>query len=740
MIKKIQVRQIKLVMGLLVMAISTTVLWGKSMTLIDNGKAKSVLVIPAQAGEQEVLAANELVKHLKMISGVELKIFKGSKIPNGMLPIEIGLSLNPEVKEQIMAKGKIPGSLILRVTPKKIIVAGLGKNGSLYAAYELLEQLGCRWFMPGDIGTVVPKAETVSLKTQTTIQIPSFKGRHLQAAGDKMWKLRNRLGGVNFGGHGMKIKADPKKNPELFCHENGKPTHQLAVSNPTVMKKLIEWAEGYMKKHPKTKYLSLGPNDGAGFGASPWDAGDIDPFHGKISVTDRYVKCFNLILADLQKKYPDVGIAFYAYAQYTRPPLREKPNPKILPVFAPIDVCRFHSIDNPICKERAYIKTLVNGWNKLGTKMFYRGYLFNLADQGLPFSMIDQVRTEIPYYYKKGFIGCRIECMPMWAHHAPALYLATKLMWNAQADSKLIINDFFDKFYGPAAQPAKAYFDFLEKAYKDADYHTGNIYDIPKILTPAIMKQLDSFVLEAQQITKNKEPYAKRVAMLALAQAYGQDNLAMIAALHAFEFKKALAYYKQAEAKQEAGKKMKPAVFWPHACRYLKRFWRDTVESATERVTNGNEIVAKLPDAWLFKKDPREGGEKIGFTKPDYPAKDWKLVKTYSQSWSNQGMRYFKGEVWYRTDVNIPAKFKGREIKLWFGGIDDKAEAWLNGKKLECIKKGAAPSGVHWEFIATPAILFGQKNCLVVKVSNRAVNELGTGGITEPAMFWAKKQ
>ena len=709
------------------------------VSLVKDGKPRSVILLPAKPGRDEAFAAKEIVDHIRKMSGAELQVLKGGRAPSGMIPIEIGLSLNPDVEKLIRARGGDPASFCLRATPQKIIVAGLSQEGTLFAAYELLERLGCRWFIPGDIGVVIPEKRTVALKAGETIQIPSFRGRHLQAAGDRLWKRRNRLGGFDAGGHGMHYKPDPKKHPDYYCQENGKPTHQLAVSNPEVMKHLIAWAKNYMKAHPKTKYLTMGPDDGAGFGSSPWDAGDFDPFHGKISVTDRYVKCFNLILKELQKDYPDVGIAFYSYAQYTRPPVREKPNPKILPVFAPIDVCRLHSIDNPICPERAYIKKLVDGWDALGVKQVYRGYFFNLADQGLPFSMTDQVKSEIPYYHKKGFIACRVECMPMWAHHAPSLYLATKLFWNADADPQAVLDDFFSKFYGPAAKPARAYFDLLEKSYRDADFHTGNIYDIPHILTPDVMRKLAGYVEKAVKAAGKDNVYAKRVAMLSLAQAYGQDNLDMIADLHAFRFKKALDAYKRAEKKIKEGRKTKPPVFWPHAAHYLKRFWADTVKSAAERVSDGNEIVAKLPDEWLFIKDPKEGGEKLGFMNPNHSTKDWKPLKTYSLSWSDQGLRYLKGEVWYRTTVKVPARFKGRKINLWFGGIDDKAEVWINGKKLECLKKGAAPSGVHWEFAATPAVRFGSDNVIVVKISNREVNELGTGGITEPAMLWAEK-
>lgn len=710
------------------------------LNLVVDGKPEAVIILSAKPEKDEALAAQEIIDHIKRMSGSTLLILKGTQASAKMLPIEIGLSLNPVVEKEILAKGTNPDSLILNVKPQKIIIAGLSPQGTLFAAYEFLEQLGCRWFMPGEIGIVVPEKKTISVRMGKTIQVPSFMGRHLQAAGDKIWKRRNRMGGMNTGGHGMPFKPDPKKHPEYYCTENGQLTHILKVSHPEVMKELISWAKGYMKKNPDTKYLKLGPEDGAGFGSSPWDADDFDIFHGKISVTDRYIKCFNLILDEVQKDYPDVGIAFYSYAQYTRPPVREKPNSKILPVFAPIDVCRFHSIDNPICKERSYLKTLVDGWDKTGVQQFYRGYLFNLADQGLPFSMINQVKSEIPYYHKKGFLGCRIECMPMWAHHAPSLYLASKLFWDTNSDSEVIIDDFFQKFYGPARKAVQEYFNKLEKAYYDADYHTGNIYDIPHILTPKVMKELTGLVHQAEKAAGKNNIYAKRVAMLSLAQAYGQDNLDMIADLHAFRFKEALAAYKRADAKLEEGKKMKPPLFWPHAGRYLKRFWSDTIRSAAKRVTDGNEIVAKLSDEWLFIKDPKEDGEKLGFMRPDHSTKDWKPIKTYSLSWSNQGLRYLKGEVWYRTTTKVPAKFRSRKINLWFGGIDDKADVWINGKKLECLKKGAAPSGIHWEFAATPSLKFGTDNVIVVKISNHVVNELGTGGITEPAMLWAEKQ
>jgi hypothetical protein len=86
----------------------------------------------------------------------------------------------------------------------------------------------------------------------------------------------------------------------------------------------------------------------------------------------------------------------------------------------------------------------------------------------------------------------------------------------------------------------------------------------------------------------------------------------------------------------------------------------------------------------------------------------------------------------------VHSKFKGETIHLWLGGVDDQADAWINGQKLECLAKGAAPCGRPWEFDATGALRFDAENVIVIKVTNRALNELGTGGLTGPAMLWTK--
>jgi beta-galactosidase/beta-glucuronidase len=109
-------------------------------------------------------------------------------------------------------------------------------------------------------------------------------------------------------------------------------------------------------------------------------------------------------------------------------------------------------------------------------------------------------------------------------------------------------------------------------------------------------------------------------------------------------------------------------------------------------------------------------------------------LKTFSASWGDQGLRYYKGHAWYRTSVSISEGFRGRKIFLWFGGVDEKAKVWVNGKLLgESPGRAFAP----FELEASEAVRFGETNRIAVLVTNSRLNELGTGGITAPVMFWA---
>lgn len=738
------------------------------VVLVAEGNPGAILLLPETAHADEELAAKEIQEHVEKMSGAKLPIVHqaadGSFAPalsrgeRETALVRIGASLTPDAEKAIRdfagrtapPADPSPSSLLLRVRPSGVALAGLSPEGTLFAAYELLEQLGCRWFMPGEIGTVIPERRTVSLREQETIQIPSFPHRHLQAVAPRLpWYRRMRLGGMVFPScHGLPIQADFKKQPELYALVGGKRhPSQWCVSNPEVLRRTIEAVKNYFRQNPTSPWIGMGPNDGSGFCECPncraLDAGDWDPFSNEMSVTDRYIHFFNAVLAEVHKEFPGKKIAFYCYHVYMRPPLREKPDPCITLAFAPITLCRVHGMNNPICPDRSYYRGIMTAWGKLLPEIFERGYYFNLACPGFPFSKVHCVRDEIPFAKKAGITGWRVECMPAWGVDTPTLYVVTKLYWDADRDVDALLDDFYGSFFGPAAKPMKSYFERMDAALKNADHHTGCSFCVPHFYPPDVRKASLKDLKRAEKLAGNTV-YGKRVAMFRLVFDALEAFDEMIARRNAFDFVMAKAALDRLRKIQEAAVAHDPPLLNPRAApSYTQRFWAQAVERGFEHTTGGNELVAALPDRWRFIIDPRRVGEDLGYWRTELSGGNWQTILTSSASWSDQGLHYYKGDAWYRTTVEIPAKFKGRKIMLWFGGVDESAKVWVNGKLVKVLAGDKLLDETpHWPFIpfdcdATEAVLPGEKNAVAVRVTNVVLDEIGTGGITAPVMFWS---
>ncbi len=77
------------------------------------------------------------------------------------------------------------------------LVAGGSRVGTLYAAYDLVHRLGCRWFAPGELHEEIPPVEAIPELDVT--ERPSFLTRGFLAWEDRgnpdflLWMARNRL-------------------------------------------------------------------------------------------------------------------------------------------------------------------------------------------------------------------------------------------------------------------------------------------------------------------------------------------------------------------------------------------------------------------------------------------------------------------------------------------------------------------------------------------------------------------
>ena len=125
-----------------------------------------------------------------------------------------------------------------------------------------------------------------------------------------------------------------------------------------------------------------------------------------------------------------------------------------------------------------------------------------------------------------------------------------------------------------------------------------------------------------------------------------------------------------------------------------------------------------LNDNWSFQQgDLKYGGREFldhsNWRKLDLPH-DWSVEGTASQELSSCTGYLPGGIAWYRKDLDIPASRDGQKVYVYFEGVYNKSEVFINGKWL-----GIRPNGyISFMYDITPYLNFGGRNALAVRVDH----------------------
>jgi len=175
---------------------------GAAVSLVSDGQAKAVIVVPSQRSRAAGEGAEILREHLLQISGAQLKVIKESdlgqvKIVKGhiesasaKLPAESFILVGEgelAKKLGVSSKGLGPGGIAIRTVGNALVLLGADDKtpsdalGSRYAVTTFLEdELGCRYLWPGESGKVVPKRRTITVKALNIRFSPLFEQRRVR--------------------------------------------------------------------------------------------------------------------------------------------------------------------------------------------------------------------------------------------------------------------------------------------------------------------------------------------------------------------------------------------------------------------------------------------------------------------------------------------------------------------------------------------------------------------------------
>lgn len=751
---------------------------GDGFVLGDNGKSDSKIVVAAEdlpaAGKPKPGAAAraEATYRRWQEDGVEdlqrvVEILTGAKLPveivpaGGKLP-ERGVFIG-SAAEKIFGKMEksAPDKQACRIVAQngRLGLYGESPLATVYAIYGLLDQIGCRWYVPGQLGECLPDlpSRRLVVSAQDRIEMPATIYRGVWFA-DEPFRRRNRMR-EQFdridGAHALENYITEEQriaNPTWCAVLDGErnPTRkQLAWGNPEVSHAVAEKILSILRK-TSAPSISLSPLDQIRFseGAEDTglDAGVWDKTMQTTAISDRLMNFANRIATQVTAELPDTRFGLLAYHHYVQPPVREKPHPAIVPLIAPITYNRIHSMRDDRIESSQGLRSLVEGWGKLSPVAF-RGYSFNLAEPMAPFPQIRRYAEDLPYLIGNNVKYWQTETFPNFESTMHGLHLSTRLTWDPSQDPAKLVQELNQRFYGPAAQSMSEYWELWDNAWNQSTNLAGSAYGYLERF-PAPFLDRARQLLDAAKQEATAEPFAARVKLaresfdLFVAFAKLLENLQSGALA---DLGPASESYRH--KLEELGKQYGDYFFSKkYATRYFDRFWRDVFTQATTVSTGSNRVIGPPISGFTMAPDPENKGGEFGWNRPNFVGDDsWKTITAGLEQWNQKGFMNYFGPMWYRTNVDLAGwrPGPGAALHLWIPLFDDEVGVFVDGQPAPIAgSAGEAPIftakgfSKPATFDLTGLVQPGSNLQITLRTSRNRINELGTGGLLAPIYLY----
>lgn len=521
--------------GLIVLWSSVYGSTGNSVQLVRNGHSAYRIALSGNASEIDKKAAGELQKYLNEISGVSLPIITAPDGADGSL-IWIGSADHIQNFPARLDWQKFEDDgFCIRTEGTSLIIAGGKVKGSLYGVYSFLEKyLGCRKFSP--TVEVIPKRKTITLHPIDDTQVPAIKFRMelFYEPGYADWhKLETFTDNWGLFVHTSSTLVPPEKyfkdHPEYFSKgPSGRvPDAQLCLTNPDVLKIVVQELKERMDKEPNKQFWSVSQNDTWG----PCECDECKKINEEEGSPSGSILAFVNKVAD---EFPDKTISTLAYLYSRAAPKHIKPRKNVNIMLCSIECNRSRSLEADT-GSRSFVKD-VRDWTNLTSNIFLWDYVVQFSNYMSPFPNFRVLQPNIRFFVKNGITSVFEEGNSAMEGEFVELrtYLIAKLLWNPDINVDSVIDDFLKGYYGKAAPHIRKYIDTMHDAL-EASGENLSIYGSPLpskkgYLSLKFMKKYEQFFDEAESTVRHEPVLLERVqaarlplqfAQIEQAKAYG---------------------------------------------------------------------------------------------------------------------------------------------------------------------------------------------------------------------------
>jgi hypothetical protein len=317
-----------------------------------------------------------------------------------------------------------------------------------------------------------------------------------------------------------------------------------------------------------------------------------------------------------------------------------------------------------------------------------------------------------------------------------------RLEWDVNADVDAILDDFFTKWFGPAAAPMQAYYDALEKAFEDSPVHGHEDVILTSIYTDELMATLARYITAAESAASD-ENIKRRLALERAMYEHLVGFVAMEKAKAAGEFAAAARHADALAKSQDRMNKLTPFMGW-HPYKVYECEWERKRMEKLAALTDGpaGKLLVMLPEKVAFRTDPFDDGRFERWQSPEGDLSSWSTLLT-TRGWDAQGLvdkagHPYKGIAWYAFDVDVPASATGQTVFLHMPAVVNETWLWVNDRYA-----GHRDYMMPWfrpqpaEFEITRLLKPGTRNRLALRVLCN-FDTWGANGIYERMFLYTK--
>jgi len=809
---RIMTSKMKFVLGVfMALAIVAGNAFAKDIRLADKGKSRCVIVVPAGWTNAVELASElppsvarlvkenrsifvesvkDLAHYLGKMSGTKIEILAALPAGDKRTPIYIGAAAQKVFGPVGITKVGLFGFRMV-VDRHSIGLYGESQVGTSYAIYELLHRLGCRWFMPTDLGEVVPDLPSLTVPVMDEKIAPATILRNKYSGGTD-FNRRNRLGGgrgpvlwlVQGDGSFQRYftKEEVKAHPDWSYKGYLRLTHP-GVADHIAKQMIAQLDKVYepMRKQGFRPGYSIVPNDGQVPTEDPTarvydpEPRVWEPAAGRWSVTDRCMVLHNRLAKQVRAKYPDVAFGDQAYVNKSYPPAKQPVPKDFRIVICPIDFNRFHPMDTTNHVNEYWLRDIVQGWDKIGARINAYWYGINLAELSAPCPFITKWSRDLAILLENNIDEWGPEYMNGWDSMMPGYYLSIRMMFHANEKPDEILADLWSKFYGAAAEPMASYWNGVDRAYIDANQYAGSPFGYLKIFTPEVMTSARADLDTALKVCRTPMEY-RRVKLI-------DESFALFELYMKMRQDWAAGKLRYLEEDYEtwrwgvrnmqrmyhvpvSGGRYKSNAYTGDGYiqgRHGNPAWSDSMYSVGYKAGSQMEKEyarhGKPMLEWKWKYNPGPEADFLPWTAPDFDDKDWPTTQVVRDTWSSIGHHLTmtdeasgrSGRMAYRTSQKLKAPPTGKKVFLWIGSTDGSAKLFVNGQHVPYIvpiktrsheagEKLDAFSGYckAAKFDITTALKAGDNQFSILCERTR-LNELGTGGLMGSVILYREK-